>query len=327
MAAESGGRSFLTGASGDQIADEILNDNACLMLISFDASKFAQDQALRIVVTTPRDDIKIRSRGRLVVQSESAKRTASLLRAFGSPDSIEDPFELQAAMIPTGFKDGRYSALLQVSVPGTPLPLANWELGASVVFRDNVKEEASEQFEIDRPDIPVVLERELRMKPGSYEMTSVAHEKLSGMISSIRQEFTWPDPNGRELTASPITLLQPQRAAFSRDGKLRREGSLARDPEGWIDPDTPLAMVGLICRGRKQRNAVTLNRQLVGTSATPLPPVELEFGPDRCAQLRDLIPAATLGPGSYVYRILDPRSESDGGPLSVLAEVKFWIAP
>ena len=86
-------------------------------------------------------------------------------------------------MIPTGFKDGRYSALLQVSVPGTPLPLANWELGASVVFRDNVKEEASEQFEIDRPDIPVVLERELRMKPGSYEMTSVAHEKLSGMIS------------------------------------------------------------------------------------------------------------------------------------------------
>jgi hypothetical protein len=34
------------------------------------------------------------------------------------------------------------------------------------------------------------------------------------------------------------------------------------------------------------------------------PPLALDLGAERCGQVRDMIPAKTLGPGRYQYRIV-----------------------
>jgi hypothetical protein len=303
LAAESGGESFVQGASGRIIGERILADSACVFLISFDPTGFHYDHPLRAVVRTSREDIELRVRGRLIVQSPSVRRTASLLRAFGSPDAIEDPFELRSQLVPTGFADGEYTALLQLSVPGTPLQSATWELGASVVLRDKIHDEASGRLTINQPGVPVVLEQEMRFKPGEYELVSVAHETGTGMISSVQKTWTWPDPDGQEATAAPIALLQPAEAAFVRGEHSRALGSLARAPDEWIDPDRPLVLVAVVCRGRKDRGPLRIDRTLVGDSVVDLPQLEVDASADRCAQVRDLIPAGTLGSGNYRYTI------------------------
>jgi len=323
MAAETGGESFLQGSSGTFIGERILADSSCMFLISFNPVGFKYDKPLRAVVRTRRNDIELRVRGRLVVQSPSAKRTASLLRAFGSPDSIEDPFELRAHLVPTGFSDGVYTALLQLSVPGTPLQSATWELGASVVHRQKIHDEVSGSLTVRSPGIPVVFEHEIRFRPGEYEIVSVAHEAGTGMISSVQQSLIWPDPNGRPATSCPIALLQPADAAFMRGDESRTSGSLARGSDEWIDPKRPLALVAVVCRGRKDRGPLQVERVLVGESVVELPPLSLNVTSDRCAQIRDLIPAGTLGAGSYRYGI----SHTGDGGLEELAHVEFSVAP
>ena len=321
MAAETGGESFVQGASGTRIGERILTDSGCVFLISFDPAGFRYDQPLRTKVTTPRDDIELRVRGRLIVQSPSAKRTSSLLRAFGSPDSIEDPFELRSQLVPTGFENGRYTALLQISVPGTPLQSATWELGASVVHRDKIHDEASARMTVNAPGIPVVLEHEMRFGPGDYEIVSVAHEARTGMISSMQQDLAWPDPDGQAATAAPIAMLQPADAVFVREGNSRSSGSLARARGEWIDPGLPLALVAVVCRGRRDRGPLQIERALVGESVVELPPLELDMAAERCAQLRDVIPAGTLGAGRYRYRITSVENDI---PVE-LAHIEFSV--
>jgi hypothetical protein len=323
MAAETGGESFLQGSSGEFIGERIVTDSSCMFLISFNPAGFRYDAPLRTVVSTPRDDIELRVRGRLIVQSPSAKLTSSLLRAFGSPDSIEDPFEMRVHLVPTGFSDGAYTALLQLAVPGTPLQSATWELGASVVHRQKIHDEASGSLTVGAPGIPVVFEHEIRFRPGEYEIVSVAHEAGTGMISSNQKTVVWPDPNGRPASAGPIALLQPADAAFMRAGKSRTRGSLARGSDEWIDPERPLALVAVVCRGRKDRGPLQVDRVLVGESVVELPPLSLNVTSDRCAQVRDLIPSGTLGPGSYRYGI----SHAADGTLEELAYVKFSVGP
>jgi VWFA-related protein len=309
LAAESGGESFVQGASAKLIGERILADSACVFLISFDPTGFHYDRPLRTVVQTNREDVELRVRGRLIVQSPSVRRTASLLRAFGSPDAIEDPFELRSQLVPTGFEDGEYTALLQLSVPGTPLQSATWELGASIVHRDKIHDEASGRLTVNQPGIPVVLEREMRFKPGEYEMVSVAHEAGTGMISSVQKTWVWPDPDGQEATIAPIALLQPAEAAFVRGEDSRGLGSLARASDEWVDPERPLVLVTVVCRGRRDRGPLKIDRELVGESVVDLPQLNVDMSADRCAQVRDLIPAATLGSGNYRYAISHGESE------------------
>jgi hypothetical protein len=323
MAAETGGESFLQGPSGEFIGERIVTDSSCMFLISFNPAGFRYDAPLRTIVSTPRDDIELRVRGRLIVQSPSAKRTASLLRAFGSPDSIEDPFELRAHLVPTGFSDGAYTALLQLAVPGTPLQSATWELGASVVRGQKIHDEASGSLTVGAPGVPVVFEHEIRFRPGEYEIVSVAHEARTGMISSNQRTVVWPDPNGKPASSCPIALLQPADAAFMRGEESRTSGSLARGSDEWIDPERPLALVAVVCRGRKDRGPLQVDRVLVGDSVVELPPLSLNVTSDRCAQVRDLIPSGTLGPGSYRYGI----SYAADGTLEELAHVEFSVAP
>lgn len=303
LAMETGGEAFFHGASAGSIAGRIESDSGCLFLISFDPEGLPLDTPLRTVVKVERPDVKLRVRGRLVVQSDSSRLISSLLRAFGSPDSIPDPFDLHTGLIPTGFKKGAYSALLQLRVPGTPLQGASWEMGATVVAGEKVSDEASGRLTVSGPGVPVVFERELSFKPGDYEITSVAHEQTSGLIASNKLTVVWPDPDDKTTTIGPIALLQPVDAAFMRDGQSRTSGSMVRGPGDAVVSDRPTALVGLVCRGRKQQGTLGVLRSLVGDTVVDFPPLSFDLEEERCAQVRDLVPAGGLPAGAYRYLV------------------------
>ena len=228
MASETGGHVFLRGESPAKIAENILEDFSCLYTLSFSPEGFAEDSPLRIIVKLQRDDVKIENRGRMVIQSASARLTARLFDAFAVGDTNETDFGLHANLVPTGFDRGAYAALLQISVPGTRIPAASWEMGASVINRDKVLDEVSGRLAVRRPGLPLILEREITIKPGRHEIVAVAHEAATRSVLSERLEVSWPDPDRQPVTCGPLALLQPTTGAFVRAGRTRTRGSLAR---------------------------------------------------------------------------------------------------
>lgn len=323
MAGETGGRAFLNGVSAQKIAERMLEDSACVYLASFDPAGFREDMPLRAKVETDRKDVQLRVRGRLVVQSESARTTSRLLRAFGSPDTIEDPFEVSTHVIPTGFEDGSYSVLLQFSMPGVPLHGTTWDMGLSVVAGERVHEESSGRLSLSGPGVPIVFEREVRLKPGDYDIVSVVHETSSGLVASDRLQVSWPDPTEAPAVLTALALLQPASGAFYREGETRRSGSLARGPQHPVDSALPVGLVGLVCGSRRNKGDLVVERKLVGASAIEFPPLALDLRDGRCAQTRDLVPAGTLAPGRYHY---DVRLVQDGEPLFGSSR-DFFVVP
>jgi VWFA-related protein len=310
LAAETGGYAFLNGVGSEKIARRIGADTSCLFMISFDPTKFRKDVALRTVVKVDRPDVKVRSRGRTVVQSASTQRTSRILRAFGSPGAIEDSFDVQANLVPTGFDGGSYSALVQVSVPGLLFQDTSWDLGVSVVREDKIREASSGRISVSGPGVPVVYEFELTFKPGFYELVSVAHESATGLIASNQSRVEWPSVGG---AVGPIALLQPSAGAFLRDDQTRLQGSLARAPEHPVLTELPTAFVGLVCRGKKPGGRFEVERSLVGNSTVDFDPLSFDLKDARCAQVRDVVSANTLRAGYYHY---DLRVSRDGEPLN-----------
>jgi len=316
LASETGGQAFAAGERGAKIAERLRRDFSCVYLASFDPTGFAEDAPLRIVVKTPRSDVKLRTRGRMVLQSASARKTARLMSAFLTADEGGGDFAIRAGLVPTGFERGLFSALLQISVPGTPLPNASWELGASVIFGEKVRDEISGKMQVPLPGTTVVFERELQFKPGSHEIVFVAHETSSSLLASDRLLVDWPQPGKDAALVGPVALLQPTAGAFMRSGESRVSGSLTYPASDPVVTDRPTALVGLVCRAQRQKGRLSVDRVLVGDSAVEFPPLVFELGQDRCAQLRDLIPANTLAPGYYRYEVSvsqEGRAVTGGG--------------
>jgi VWFA-related protein len=316
LATETGGRAFLHGVRGSRIASRILADADCLYVASFDPSEFREDVPLRVSVTVERPGVEVAVRGRIVFPSESTRLTARLLRAFGAAGEISDPFDLRVGLVPLSFERGRYSALLQVSVPGSPLSGAAWDLGASLISNRKVRSESSGRIQVSGPGVPVVLESEIRFGPGAHEIVSVAHEATTGFVASEETNLDWPAPERSRAVLTPFVLLQPASAAFLRNDETRLEGSLALDAAEAARADRHIAIVGLVCHGKRQKGPLHVERQLRGSHEQGFPPLQLELDEDRCAQVRDLLPSGTLPPGFYRYEvrvreeeeILDERS-------------------
>ena len=303
LAAETGGYAFLNGIRASKIAERMMADSSCLFVASFDPSGFPQDAPLPVVVNIKRSDARVRVRGRMVLQSERTRLRACLVRAFDVPGTIPDAVSIRAGLVPTGFADGNYSALLQISVPGTSIQDATWDLGASLVREHKVRGEGSGRLSIGRPLVPVIFEAEMRFKPGDYEIVAVGHESSSGLVTSVEFEVAWPDPNQKRATIGPIAILQPFAGAFLRDGESRTFGSLVRSAPDPVLGGRPAALVGLVCRGRRQRGRFDVERSLVGESVVEFPALSFDLEEDRCAQVRDVVPANTLGPGYYRYEV------------------------
>lgn len=313
MALETGGRHFLNGVKSSKIARDIESDLSCLYLISFDPVGLRKDSALPVRLRTLRPKVKIRVRGRVVVQSESKRLTSRLLSAFAAPDSVDSEFPVHGSVIPTGFKDGRYTALVQVFVPGSPLSSTSWDLGLSLVSRGEVREDASGRIAVNGPGMPVIFEAEMSIKPGPFQIVAVAHETTGDQIATGRIDGNWPDPDAAPATVGPIALLQPEAGAFLRESDTRREGSVGLPIERTALPDKDTALVGIVCRGKSTRRKLVVERKLVGASSVDFPTEAIDFGDDRCAMFSDLINAGVMTPGSFRYEV---RVKQAGQPVA-----------
>lgn len=323
MATETGGYSFINGQDANRIATRIRDDFACFYMLSFDPTGFSKDAPLRVVVNLNRDDLKLRVRGQMVVQSAAARKTARLLRAFTSPEEATSGFEVNVRIIPTGYVDGKFHALLQIAIPGTPLPDATWDLGASMISHAKVQIELAGRIAVNRPGIPVVYEEEISFQPGHYEIISVATEATTGLVSSARIEIDWADPKKQLALVGPIALLQPATGAFLRESVSRKHGSLAHSPNDPIQTGKSTTLVGLLCHGKRSRGGYTIERKLIGESGLDFPTIETDLSDDLCAQIRDNIPANTLGDGEYKYELRATRANE----LLLENTREFYVAP
>jgi VWFA-related protein len=303
LAAETGGQAFLNGVGSGKIAERILQDLGCLYLLSFDPADFPEDRPLPVRVTVHKPRVKVQTRGRIVLQSASTKLTSRLLAAFASPEATVNDTQVRIGVVPIGYKDGSFAALVQVAVPGTPLAEATWDLGASVLTAGQVREDGSGRVTVNAARVPVVFEKEMRFRPGPYQIVAVAHESTSNLIASLEEEGGWPDLEAATAAVGPIAILKPAKGVFLRDGAVRKSGTLAVGDTDPAREDVPLAVVGLVCRSKDQKGSLEVERRIIGETEASFPPMELDLGADRCAQFRDLVPPKSMGPGEYRFEV------------------------
>lgn len=322
LAAETGGQAFVRGDPAKLIAARLRESSACVYVASFDPAGFPLDSPLAVLVEPRRSGVELRVRGRIVLQSDRARLASRLLAAFSLEGGDTTDLELRTNVIPTGFGDDGWRVLLQIEVPATSLPASTWDLGASLLSRDQVRDEVSGRVALSRPGIVVVLEHELTLRPGVNEIVAVAHETTSDFVVSNRLRVDWPEPDLRHAVGTPIALVQPVPGAFLREGQTRTQGSLARAESESIDGALPAALMSLVCRSPRQRGFVLVERALVGIATVDFPPLEFDLGDDLCAQVRDVIPGRTLAPGDYSYQV----RVAQGGAAVHHAERGFRVA-
>jgi len=303
MALETGGQAFLNGVVGAKIANRVLKDLSCVFLLSFDASGLQLDEPLPISVQVGKPGVSVQARGRLVIQSESSRLTSRILAAFSTPQVTRSDVPLEVRLIPTGYAGGSFGALVQLLVPASKYPGASWDLGASVVSHGKVGADSSTRLEVSAAGVPLVFEQEMRFAPGEYEIVAVAHETSTDQISSKQAEGAWPDLRDVPAAVGPFAVLQPMAGLFRRNGSTLGRGFAARGENQPVRPEDPTAFVTLVCRGAGQKGSLRAERKLVGETSVNFDPQNLDLGGEPCAQIRDLVPAKTMGAGEFRYEV------------------------
>jgi len=315
LAAETGGRAFLNGVAPGRMATQILGDLSCVYLLSFDPRGFAQDAPLAVSVTVKRPNVRTAVRGRLVIQSDSARLTGRVLSAYTLPAAGIPGSEsgLRVGVIPISYAAGKFKARVQVAVAGSAVPVTNWELGASLVSRGAVRQDGSGQISVLVPGTPVVYEQDMEFAPGDYDLVAVAHEAQTDTLLSTESHGTWPKLDAELASVAAISVSQPRAGGFLRNGLKQTEGAVAIAEGEPLRAGAPTAVIALICRAKDQKRPLRVVRTLVGEQETPVGTTNLELGDERCAQVVDLIPAKTLGAGRYRFVI---AVSSDGRELT-----------
>jgi len=320
FAHETGGQVFLHGASAESIADRIQNDLDCFYILSFDPVGLKEDKAMPVLVLMTPPGVKAGTRGRIVIQSESARLESELTAAFVAPDSNDSGPPLRGTIVPLGFEKGEYRALVQVAIPGSPRANATWDVGLSLISGTRVPWKTSRRLAIASPGVPVILEVVVPFDPGLYELVMVAKEEGSATISTGLLEGEWPEPNNRDSSIGPIALLQPGTGAFVRDDDVRRQGSVAQDE--LARTSLPTALVGIVCYPKK--GSLRVERSLVGASSATFPALILDDSTTRCSVFSDSIPADTMTSGSFRYevRVVHDGVEVASGSREFLAAME-----
>jgi hypothetical protein len=313
---QTGGGHFLYGTPAEKMAKAVREDLSCLYVLSFDPTGLPEDRRLGVQLRVTKPKVNARTRKQIIVHSESARTASRMMAALATPELGASDLDLTGSAIATGFKNGKYSALLQVASPASPLSETQWNLGVSLLSQTQPEETVQGNVSIDRPAVPVVFEAELEVPPGYFEVVLVAQENAGEVIGAERIHGEWPDPDDAPVTIGPIAVLQPQQALFLRDEKTKTRGFLGCAPDRAVSTDLPTALVSLICRGRSRKlPPLRVERRLVGSDAAVFPDTEIDLsGKDRCAQIRDVIPARTMTEGGFTYEI---RAFQDGSEVSV----------
>lgn len=321
MAAETGGEAFLNGVTPAKMASRILDDLSCVYLLSFDPKGWPVDRPLAVSVRVKRPKVKTLARGRFVIESDSRRLTARLLGAYASPEATKSPVDLRVGITPIGWLDGRFQARVQVSVPPSAIPGTTWDLGASLVSRGSVDQEGSGRVSVANARVPVVWEKDMEFYPGDYELVAVAHENATDTVASKDVRGHWPNIDADVATIGPITVSQPARGGFLRNGKAATRGALVVPPDKPLAFGEPTAVISLVCRARHEKKPLHVVRTLIGESETPVGTTDVEMGPDRCVQIVDLINPKTLGTGSYEYVVAVSR----GGQEITRSTAKMFV--
>jgi hypothetical protein len=297
----------------------IREDQGCRWLLSFDPEGLPLDKPMEVFLHVSVPGVRVHAPAKFEIQNPRRRATTRLMAQFALDERTPSP--LRSGLVPLAWKNGKYTALLQVTAPGMDLPSVTWDLGASVVERGRVGAETSGRTRVGGTGVPVTLETMVELEPGAFELAAVAREVTTDRAISYHVEGTWPRPDDALAVIVPPVVLQPGLGAFTRDGETRKSGSFVRGKDDRLDPSRPMALVALVCRPKHIRRPLQLSRVLEGASPVEFPPVTLELGDDRCGQIRDMIPAKTLGPGRYQYRIV----VRENGTMLGSAETSFVV--
>lgn len=311
LAAETGGESFLNGVGPARIAKRIRQDLACVYLISLDPAGLPEDRRLPLRIWVDRPKVKVQARARVLVPSQATRLTTRLAAAFTTRGGGSADAGMGALVIPTGYREGKFTALVQVVVPGAEIGAADWDLGASVLSNGSVRQEASTNVQVSAPGVPVVFENEMEFSPGPWELIAVAHDRARDEIVTTRVEGDWPDPEEQAVTIGPIALVQPAQGVFVRDERHKAQGALGRRDEDWVRPDRPAALLAMVCRKKSDRRPIEVERTLEGETLVEFPALHIGDEEDRCVLLSDLIPPDTMTEGEFNYavRVIEEGSE------------------
>jgi VWFA-related protein len=304
LAAETGGRSFLNGISPGKMAAQILDDMSCLYLLSFDPAGFPQDAPLSVSVAVNRPKVKVVARGRLVIQSDSARLTARVLSAFASPEAVATADAgVRVGVIPIDYRDGKFRARVQVAMNGSAVPITTWDLGASVVSQGIVRQDGSGRIQVTVPNTPVVYEEDMDFSAGDYDLIAVAHEVETDTLASKEVHGRWPKIDVELASLGPIAVSQSLPGGFLRNGVSHTQGAVIVGEDGGLRGDVGTAVISLVCRAKDQKRPLKVVRTLAGEEETPVGTTELDLTTSRCAQVVDLIPPKSLGAGVYRFII------------------------
>lgn len=301
LASETGGRSYAQNATANLISKEIRKDLECVFLIGFDADRFREDtvHALKITSSDPR--VKLTHRGLFINTSDEARLRTRMLAAFVNPEDGGTGDRLPAYMIPLGFSKGRWQALLQIQFSGSPTARTAWDLGASLVGDERVLAERSRRIELDAVGTQAAYETEISFKPGILDLLAVARESKTNLILSGTSRQDWQTPNPER--SPPVQILQEKNAVMIRDEETRSQGLWVLGENDPLIGERSAAFVGVACRGKAGGDGWSVERQIQGQSVVSFPSVPLKDRKNRCLQVRDLVPPASLGAGDYIYRL------------------------
>jgi hypothetical protein len=285
-----------------------------MYLLSFDPSGLPQDEPLTVTVEVKRPKVKANVRGRLVVQSDATRMTARVLAAFASPaTSAVASAGVHVGLIPIGYKEGNFKARVQVVMSGTSVPATTWDIGASLVSKGVVRQDGSGRIQVSLPNTPVIYEKDMDFAPGDYDLVAVAHEVQTDTLASKEVHGSWPKLDSELACLGPIAVSQPSAGGFLRNGESRTQGAVVVSENESLRPDTPVAVITLVCRAKDQKRPLRVVRTLYGEQETPVGTTQLDLSTERCGQVVDLIPAHSLGAGRYRFVI---TVSSDGNELA-----------
>lgn len=311
MALETGGDAFIRGMTAKKIVPRMAAKLSCTYLLSFDPKGLPVDKSLRVEVRSTRPGVKVRAQGQFVIQSESTKKIRGLTAAFVRGEGDDPKSTFAAFAIPLAMSGSRYRMLIQIRTPSSPVPGAEWDLGASMVGRGSHGDDFSARIATSGAAVPVVLEHEVLLDPGPFEIVAVGRSVKDETVHSARIEGELGNLK-KGTTLSPVLILQESTGAFSRDGATRTSGSLALGPTDAVTNQKPAALISLVCLD-KGTKAATIERRVTGERTMEFPVLDVDRA-EACTQIRDVIPAELLAPGTFAYEVVvkgegdEPRS-------------------
>jgi hypothetical protein len=197
-----------------------------------------------------------------------------------------------------------------VAVPNGGSAGAVWTISASIVASGRVVQEFDRTVTVQQADQPLVAEHMVNLSPASYEVVAVAENTTLGVFHSGQLEIAVPEAGKDGASVTMPVALQPETGWFVRDDSdPRNSGPLVRVDGEPLKTDRPTALVAYVCRSKGEKSTLQIERRLAGQTAITFPPIALESTGDPCAQVRDMIPAATLGDGTFQYVVTVLRGQ------------------